>query len=45
MNAKWDAGLIADTVYKYITDYNISTVRALYSSHLIADISSIDPDL
>jgi len=26
MNAKWDAGLIADTVYKYITDYNISTI-------------------
>ncbi|KAH9956169.1 putative deacetylase LmbE-like domain-containing protein [Russula dissimulans] len=26
MNTKWDAGLIADTVYDYITDYNISTI-------------------
>jgi hypothetical protein len=46
---RWDAGLIADTVYKYVLDYNISIVRALFDpGRLVADISSLsslDPDL
>ncbi len=29
INVKWDATLIADTVYEYVMDYNISIVRAL----------------
>jgi hypothetical protein len=49
MHTKWDANLIADTVYKYVADYNISIVRALFNTRrLIADIpflSSVDPDI
>jgi hypothetical protein len=49
MNAKWDASLIADTVSKYVVDYNISIVHALFNTRrLIADILfllSVDPDL
>jgi len=49
MHARWDASLIADTVYKYVADYNISIVRALFNTRrLIADVpflSFVDPDL
>lgn len=45
----WDADLIADTVYKYVSAYNISIVRSLlHTGPFIADVpslASIDLDL
>ena len=42
MHLRWDASLIADTVYKYVVDYNISIVRARFDPGcLVADISSV----
>jgi len=48
MHVRWDADLIADTVYKYISAYNISIVRSSTPGPFIADIpslASIDLDL
>ena len=46
---RWDANLIANTVYEYVTAHNISIVRVLRNmGPLIAEISpspSVDLDL
>ena len=39
MHLRWDASLIADTVHKYVVDYNISIVRALFDPDALSLIS------